>query len=128
MIKKLDIHNFQSHQKTSLEFHHGVNTIIGSSDSGKSAIIRALNWVINNRPTGDSIIQYGQESAKVSITLDPGQVIARGKSKATNYYTISSGTEKKQEFKAIKTDVPDEVGKVLKYNELNLQYQMDAPY
>ena len=48
MIKSLHIQNFQSHKKTTLKFHKGINVVIGQSDSGKSAIIRALNWTINN--------------------------------------------------------------------------------
>jgi len=47
MINSLTIQNFQSHKNTTLEFDNGINIIIGQSDSGKTAIIRALNWVIN---------------------------------------------------------------------------------
>jgi len=54
MIKTLSIQNYQSHKDSTLEFDPGVNVIVGSTDSGKTAIIRALRWLIWNRPNGDS--------------------------------------------------------------------------
>jgi len=54
MIKYLQIQNFQSHKDSLLEFDPGVNVIVGSSDSGKTAVIRALRWLVWNRPSGDA--------------------------------------------------------------------------
>jgi exonuclease SbcC len=52
MITQLNITNFQSHVKSVLKLSPGINVICGPSDSGKSAIIRGLRWVIENQPTG----------------------------------------------------------------------------
>jgi len=49
MLKKISIQNFQSHKKTELDLVDGINVIYGLSQSGKSAILRALNWIIFNR-------------------------------------------------------------------------------
>jgi len=70
MIKQLTIKNFQSHKKTKLEFSDGVNIIIGQSDSGKTAIIRALNWVVNNKPSGDSFRSHWGGDTNVEITME----------------------------------------------------------
>ena len=52
MFKGLEIENFESHKDTQIDFDNGVNAIIGTSDSGKSSIRRAIEWAIHNRPQG----------------------------------------------------------------------------
>ena len=51
-IKKIIIDNFQSHEHTEIEFGPGLNVIVGPSDYGKSAVVRALRWVLYNEPRG----------------------------------------------------------------------------
>ena len=71
MIKQLNIHNFQSHEDSSLNFTEGVNVIIGASDSGKSAIIRALKFVVYNSPSGSDMRSWwgGETSVKYLQTM-----------------------------------------------------------
>ena len=88
MIQKLNIQNFQSHKDTKLEFHPGVNVIIGQSDSGKTAIIRALRWLIWNRPGGDDFRSDWGGGTVVKIKIDAREIM-RGKDKE-NVYSISS--------------------------------------
>lgn len=123
MIKRLEIKNFQSHKDTFLEFHEGVNVIIGSSDSGKTAIKRSMDWVINNKPSGDSFrSNWGGDTI---VTLNSStSIIERGKTKKENYYKINE----KDSFYSFKTDVPEEVKKLLNFNSVNIQNQMDAPF
>ena len=45
-IKKIILQNFQSHKYSIVELDEQLNVIVGPSDSGKSAIIRALKWVL----------------------------------------------------------------------------------
>jgi exonuclease SbcC len=47
VIKRFDLVDFQSHKETHLEFVEGLNVIIGPSDSGKSSVVRALNFLIS---------------------------------------------------------------------------------
>jgi exonuclease SbcC len=70
MIDSLSIQNFQSHEKTELEFDEGINIIIGQSDSGKSAILRALNWVVNNKPNGEAFKSNWGGDTKVKIIIE----------------------------------------------------------
>ena len=42
MIKKISIKNIQSYRETELELSKGINAIVGSSNNGKTAILRAL--------------------------------------------------------------------------------------
>lgn len=135
MIESVSIQNFQSHKNTTLQFCNGVNVIIGSSDSGKSAIIRALNWVINNRPTGDSFrSSWGGDTSVFVLLGDRG--VERIKTDKDNLYRITYDIEAAmmgavdvtEDFRAIGTDVPKEVQTILRFDPLNIQYQMDAPF
>lgn len=127
MIEQLHIENFQSHVDTKLEFDPGVNVIIGRSDSGKTAIIRALNWVCNNKPHGDDFRSHWGGDTVVTISLEDGSRVDRRKTgKTGNDYSLIIDQEVK--FKAFNKDVPDDISKVINMNDLNWQRQLDSPY
>jgi exonuclease SbcC len=121
MIKTLQIDNFQSHKDSYLDFDKGVNMIIGSSDSGKTAIIRALRWLIWNRPQGDSMRSHWGGETKVELFTDDAHVV-RIRDKQDEY--ILGDTH----FRAIRTEVPKEIQEALNLTELNLQLQLDRPF
>lgn len=127
MFEKLIIRNFQSHQKSVLNFHEGVNVIIGQSDSGKTAIIRALRWLIWNRPGGDSFRSTWGGSTIVKLKLhddDHDDVeISRSKYTAGNEYWIDD-----EKYVAFGTDTPEEIQTLLNVDSVNLQSQLDAPF
>ena len=60
-IDKIILENFQSHKYSELEFVEGLNAIIGSTDSGKTAIFRAIKWALYNEPQGDYFVREGEE-------------------------------------------------------------------
>lgn len=130
MIKRLCIENFQSHYESGFTFSEGVNAIIGESDQGKSSVLRALNWLINNRPLGESFrSHWAKEENKntiVSIVLDDNIVIQRIKGNKDNLYHLTDKTQK--EFKALGSEVPVDIQKALNFSELNIQKQLDAPF
>lgn len=118
MITDLEIANFQSHKNTSLSFHPGVNVVVGQSDTGKSSIIRAINWVISNRPSGDSFrANFSKSDTEVAMAFGEDFVL-RKKGKSTNSYEVESG-----KLKALRTDVPQEVKDVTLMKEVNIQPQ-----
>jgi len=121
MIKQLNIENFQSHKDTSLDFVDGVNVIIGASDCGNSAIIRALKLLAWNRPSGNEIRSTWGGKTSVEVFTDNAHV-ARIKDKEELYILGD------QHFKAFRTDVPKEIQDALNLTEINLQYQLDAPF
>lgn len=124
MITKIEIKNFQSHKHSVIDLSNGVNVIVGTSDSGKSAIIRALRWLIYGRPRGDAFRSHWGGDTSVKITLSNGNTIERIKTNTTNIYIINE--EKK--LKAVGNDVPEEVLSLLQMEEINLQKQIDQPY
>lgn len=122
MLKKLQIINFQSHENTTLDFHNGVNSIVGKTDSGKSSILRALHWVLFNIPSGDSFKRHNTDETTVILTLDDGNVITRIKGKE-NLYKLNATV-----FKAFGSKVPIEIQKVLNFKTVNFQNQFDSHF
>lgn len=123
MIKSIELTNFQSHRDTRIEFDAGVNAIVGLSDSGKTAILRALNWVINNKPSGADFQSHWGGDVSVVLTLSDGQQIKRVRTKSSNEYWLGT-----QCFKAFGQDVPAEIRAVLNFAEINNQFQQDGPF
>jgi len=121
MIKQLNILNYQSHKDSELIFDPGVNIIIGASDSGKTAIIRTLRWAIWNKPSGNSMRSHWGGKTEVEIITDDCRV-TRSKDKEELYILGNS------EFKAFRTEVPEEIQKALNMSEINLQRQLDSPF
>src|SRR5690554_5109154 len=106
MITSLEIQNFQSHKETLLEFEPGVNVIIGPSDSGKTAILRALYWLVWNRPLGDAFRSSWGGDTKVVLETKDGMV-KRFKGKEDHYKLFYDPPFDPIEFKAFGTQVPD---------------------
>lgn len=132
MIQKIEIQNFQSHKHTILEFDKGVNVICGESDNGKSAVIRAIRWVVENYPQGVDKINSSwnddfKEPMVVIIFTDKGR-IDRVRSKTRNGYNIWYNGKEPIELNAIGKGVPKEVTDFLNVSDVNFQFQMDPPY
>lgn len=117
-----------------MELHAGTNAIIGPSDSGKTAIFRALRWVVENRPSGQDFHSWWKGDPAVTIELDSGIQITRSRVKSENlYYMFQEDGERDNppqelEFKAFGQRVPEEVQRVLNLSPINFQWQMDSPF
>jgi exonuclease SbcC len=123
MIKTLGLYAFQSHISTELELSDGINLLVGQSDSGKTAIIRALKWLATNRPLGKDFQSTNGGDVGVSIILDNGDCISHtvGKYAATI-------DRKDQDWSAIGTGVPETITNLLNMSDLSWQFQMDPPF
>lgn len=120
MIERIILRNFQAHTKLDLVLDR-VTCIVGRTDAGKSAILRALRWVMLNRPSGDGFIHHDKDSCQVSIIVEDN-VLSKSKG-SKNLYTLNE-----KEFTAFGTNVPEEITNLLNVSELNFQQQMDSPF
>jgi exonuclease SbcC len=127
MIKSVQISNFQSHKSTKLKLDPGVNAIVGPSDCGKSAILRAMFLAISNRPSGDSFKSYWGGDTSVDIELED-KTISREKGKENLYSVSPSAFGSMELFKAFGTGVPEEISSLFNISNINIQRQMDAPF
>jgi exonuclease SbcC len=124
VLEKLVIRNFQKHKKLEIDFDEHISCIIGKSDVGKSAVLRALKWVCTNRPSGSGFIRHGSKACDVRLRID-GKTITRLRSRQDNIYSLNS-----IRYAALgQGGVPDEVSKLLNISSsLNFQNQMDSPF
>jgi len=125
MIEDIEIANFQSHQDSQLSLCPGVNVITGRSESGKTAIMRALGWWYSNRPQGfafRSDFSGKDDSTRVGIAFKDGNwVIRERNTKGINcYQTATEGM-----LSSLGTDVPLEVSSILNLADYNIQHQHD---
>lgn len=121
MINKIILKNFQSHENSSLNLHDGMNVIVGPSDSGKTAIIRALKWLFFNKPSGDAYRRI--DSDETVVTIEGKDEVARAKTNRENTYILNT-----VELRAFGTEVPEAIQKALQMSAVNLQEQMDSPF
>jgi exonuclease SbcC len=118
MISRILLRNFQKHRKLDLKLDQ-VTTLIGPSDVGKSAVIRALRWVMTNTPRGNSFMRHGAKKCSVTIWVDDHK-IKRIKSGTTNTYVMDGHT-----YHSFATGVPEPIQNVLKIYDENFQAQHD---
>jgi len=138
MLKDFRIKCFQSHSDTALEFDSGVNVIFGLSQSGKTAILRALSLLITNRPLGarffsDSVGKKG--ATELDLTLIEGDRInlkkeislsKEGKKEVrSSAYSLNDDVDS---YKAFGDKIPDQIETKLNLSDLNVQKQFDEPF
>ncbi len=123
MIERLQIRNFRAHERLNIIFSPLVNCIIGRNAVGKSTIIRAIRWVVRNKPPGDSVINWDADKASVRLTIDENK-ITRTRGKGTNTYRLN----KNKPYKAFRSDIPTDIEKVMNLSDINFQGQHEAPF
>ncbi len=119
-INKAEIINYQAHTNSTLEFSKGLNVIYGDNGQGKSCILRALKWCLSNKPQGFSFQnKQSKKDTSVTLTIDDLEIIrVRGKSK--NQYEFNNQT-----FKALRTEIPEEITSHLNLSEHCYRSQHD---
>ena len=137
-IKRLVIENFQSHKSTELTFSGGLNVIVGSSDQGKSAIVRAVKWVLYNEPRGTDFIRQGTKSARVMLELSNGYAITRERTPSKNRYILKDPQNNMSIYEGFGNEIPPEIikahgiPKVIldtdKSAGINIASQLDGPF
>ena len=137
-IAQIKINNFQSHENSIINLDPGVNVIVGRTDSGKSAVIRALRWVFFNEPRGTDFIRKGTDAVSVELTYDDGTIVRRIRNKKDNGYEIEIDGQTEYYY-GIGSDVPEEIIKItgvrkVKFSEnndpimINFQNQHDGAF
>jgi DNA repair exonuclease SbcCD ATPase subunit len=131
MIKSIELKNIQSHENTRIELDKGINCIVGSSNNGKSAILRGLYWARYNRPLGvDTLCSHwaltdkGDLKSEMSVTIEnENGIVCRKRTKTENQYIVND-----EILNVVKSDVPADVEQILKLSDTNIQKQLDEPF
>lgn len=120
---RLTIRNFQKHRKLVMELPPGVTSITGDTDRGKSAILRALIWVLTNQPSGAKFISHGEKGASVTLEWGDNWLKRSRGAGGINKYVLNGKT-----FVAFGEKVPEEISQLLNITDLNIQQQHDRSF
>ena len=147
IIKSVEINNFQSHENTLINFTDGLNVIVGESNCGKTSILRAIRWALDNDPHGSDFITTGQDECEVTVIFDDGTLIKRKRTRddAGTYYVVGriiqpDGTESywNSTYKGFANNLPVEISNIHQMpkinltkdicTHLNMMSQLDGPF
>src|SRR3990167_1690852 len=107
-LKKLKIENYRSIKKFETELSPKINMFVGSSDSGKSNIVRVIRDLAFNA-TGDGFITFGKDKCSVMIN---DVMWERGE--GINRYRNKQGV-----FNNVGRNSPQEIRDDLRIDEVN---------
>ena len=135
----VELTNFQSHNHTEIEFDRGLNVILGNSDAGKTAILRAIKWALFNEPKGDYFIRQGERDVSVKVTFSNGVVVERSRTPSKNSYYLIDAEGQEMRFEGFGLDVPKEITDAIQMYKvsldnsnnkviLNIAEQLDGPF
>lgn len=132
MITRLSVRSFQSVRKADLELGR-LTVVVGASNSGKSALLRAIHMVAHNIASPKDVVSHGAKQTAVVLDIDDGddgEIAAIGveRGKAKSLYTIDD-----EQYPKAGTSVPEAVSKILRFSEvegedLNFAFQFDRPF
>lgn len=123
-IKTIRIQNYQSHKDTILRLCPGINVFVGSTDVGKSSIMRALLWVATNSPRGEDFRSRWGGATKVKVVMSDRRSVERVRSDSENYYLVDG----KDVYKAFGTEPPPAVFEVLQLSSTSFKAQHDSVF
>ena len=129
-LQSLTVKNFESWEDQKFDFHPGVNIFVGLSDTGKSAVIRAIRLAVENKPSGERYrSDFADKKAITESTIEftDGISVSRIRSNSENKYLLTENG-KTQTFEAFSTGVPDEIAEAINLTELNIQRQIELPF
>jgi len=130
MIERIRLCNFQKHEDTRITFDPHVTTFVGPNDIGKSSILRAIRWVMTNKPSGVAFIRDGQNQCKVLMRVD-GKSVVRAKGRKGSYIATKGmgGTSSdRRTYKAFGSDLPEPIIRFFNVGNVNFQRQHEQPF
>jgi len=116
-IKTLTLENFQNHHHTIIDFDENINLITGTSNGGKTAINRAMNFVLHDE-YDKGFVTLGSEYTTVTIELIDGRKFVRSKGPSKNVFIYYAPEEDPKEFHNFGSKYTDEIKKLLGNSEV----------
>jgi len=134
MLDRVKIQNFQSLHNVELDLAK-FTTIVGETDSGKSAFVRALRGLVENI-SAKGVVFFGETNFKVEVNTGESVVTwVKGKD---NRYSVVTGNCDKQELDRVGASCPSVVLDILRMGKIsvddtisflpNFHSQFDMPF
>lgn len=120
-IQKLTLDNFQSHKHTELLFSDGFTCIVGKTRSGKSSVVRALQFLLYDT-WSTSFIRKKKTSVTVTALLSTGVTVARSKGEKVNRIVVTQPDGTEQVFENFGVASPPAVKALLQVSPVRIDH------
>ena len=128
MIRQICVKNFESHNDSVIDLCEGFNVIRGTSNAGKSALLRALalaaygEWAggENKKENKHGPVKVGAKSCNVKVITDKGSVEVEKGSGINKWLLVNDITKKKNELNSPGTKLPQEVFDIIGFGVQNV--------
>lgn len=135
-FKTLTLEDFQAHEKSIFNLDKGLNILVGISNSGKSSVSRALQFILMGSPWDKSWVKFGSKFCRIILETNTGITVVREKGLSVNRYILTLPNQEPQVFDSFGTHPPEIIQQALKIYEvpidsteslnLNVALQMDS--
>ena len=128
MIQSVTLENWQSWENDTIDFVDGFNVLLGLSDSGKSSVLRAIEWcLLNNHPgQAKTVIREGEKSCRVTVELNDCTIVREVGDK--NKYFLIQGDKEKEFANFGRGVVPEDIQEAINMEEINFQSQHSGAF
>ena len=125
----LKIEDFQSIGNAELEFTPGINLIVGQSNSGKTAILRAIDSVLTNPTYAKSFIKHHTNETSVTFQYNDNTISWKKSGKGGTTYNVNNEEYSKMGTSDLFDILPDN-GFVKSDNGevMNIEGEWDLPF
>lgn len=108
MIRRIELINFMSHPHTVIEPADGLTVLVGDNNTGKSAVIAALQILARNT-SGDFMVRHGEKECRIIVTTDDGHELQWCRKGRAVSYTIDG-----REVHRLRGSVPEDLHNLLR--------------
>lgn len=125
----LDITDFQSISSAHVDFEQGINLIVGQSNSGKTAILRAIDSVLTNPTYAKTFVKHNTGNAEVSFNYEGNDILWNKSAKGAVTYNVNGQEYSKMGTQDLFSILPDN-GFVKSDNGevMNIEGEWDLPF
>jgi DNA repair protein SbcC/Rad50 len=116
----ITLENFQGHGKSVFELDKGLNVIVGLSNSGKSSLSRALQFILMGSPWDKSWVKFGSKYCKIILETSTGVIVERHKGDKVNKYILTLPNQEPQTFESFGVGVPEAIQQALNIHEVQI--------
>ena len=108
MIKRIELVNFMSHERTVIEPAAGLTVLVGPNNCGKSAFVSALQILCHNAKSS-YVMRHGQKQCEIIVETDDGHIVNWSKKKSGGAKYVIDG----QEYDRLRQNIPPQLHEIL---------------
>ena len=115
MIKRIELVNFMSHPHTVILPAEGLTVLTGENNTGKSAVIAALQILARN-VSGDFMMRHGERECRIIAETGEGHVLEWKRKNQTVSYTLNG-----RDIHRLRGSVPDDLQGLLRMPQVEAE-------